>query len=588
MPRQSLTVLLTRLAIGLLLGGLWLTAPSNAQANWSSMTDLGGHVCHVTTDKDLSTDIAALSQADFSCAGAPRGYQNRWLWLQIDHHSLVDLPAPWELLIDQTRFHQLRVIVAYADGHVERHALRSGAADDYWTVGSYFRFSIERRDVPVTKIAIGFERLVHYPAMRKLRAVPADDFAKLQDLWMLLAGVFLGVTVASLAYNIFLFAGLRYSFQFYYCLWTASILAYAACWSAIALYLWPGLAGTWLVRLDYLTACAAVGFSGFFFVTLMEPGTLPRWTSLAIQTVSFAVLTISVPATFDQFGVAGKVGFSLNFMMLAETVLILTGIVAAKRRQSRVVNFYVIAWVAPFLALCARLLRNFGLVAHNDFIDAAVLVSAAIEAVLLSIAVADRLRSLRTERDVAHAEREEMRRLAETDQLTGLYNRRGFVARAQIILAQANERKVAGLIVLDLDEFKSINDGYGHDVGDLVLERIAKAIAAISRGVGTAARLGGEEFGVALPLIGRDALFAFAERLRQAIAATSFGDLLDDRQITASLGVVDTATLPNAGFEKLYRAADQALYRAKQAGRNRVAAHLPEIETSQSVVAFAR
>ena len=154
------------------------------------------------------------------------------------------------------------------------------------------------------------------------------------------------------------------------------------------------------------------------------------------------------------------------------------------------------------------------------------------------------------------------------DPLTGLLNRGALRARIPEIAAQAaiNQRPV-GLVVLDLDRFKAINDGHGHSVGDTVLREVAYRLRKQLRAYDLAYRLGGEEFLVLLPGADLKQSSAIAEELRDALATAPLAGLL----CTVSCGV--SASLPgNLDYEAVFAAADRALYEAKAAGRNQVCA----------------
>ena len=165
----------------------------------------------------------------------------------------------------------------------------------------------------------------------------------------------------------------------------------------------------------------------------------------------------------------------------------------------------------------------------------------------------------------AEAEREaELLRQAHRDGLTGLLNHRSFTAR----LAEEAERLSArgrplGLIVVDLDHFKAVNDEHGHPVGDRVLAEAATRIAAEARAIDSVGRIGGEEFAWLLPDASAAETLAAAERLRAAMRARPFAHGL---QLTASIGICDLASAPDA--ETLMERADHALYWAKAHGRD--------------------
>jgi diguanylate cyclase (GGDEF)-like protein len=160
---------------------------------------------------------------------------------------------------------------------------------------------------------------------------------------------------------------------------------------------------------------------------------------------------------------------------------------------------------------------------------------------------------------------------AATDQLTGLPNRRYLWEALGAELMRARRKKTSlAVILLDIDHFKQINDHWGHEAGDLVLKNVTYAIRAVVRGSDIIARHGGEEFVIVLPEAGEDIALARAEAVRAEIARlqlTYGGEPLDI--VTASLGVAVSHELRETA-EGMVRVADQAMYEAKQGGRNRV------------------
>lgn len=162
-----------------------------------------------------------------------------------------------------------------------------------------------------------------------------------------------------------------------------------------------------------------------------------------------------------------------------------------------------------------------------------------------------------------------------TDPLLGIYNRRYMEQRLKEETARANRYNLPlSLAILDVDHFKRVNDAYGHPIGDEVLRRLCDTLRAKVREVDLFARYGGEEFVVVLPNTGEREAWRLAERLRKAaeespIVIESGGRL--EFKTTVSIGTSTCAAGTRDG-EQLLRAADQALYRAKSSGRNRVEA----------------
>ena len=162
--------------------------------------------------------------------------------------------------------------------------------------------------------------------------------------------------------------------------------------------------------------------------------------------------------------------------------------------------------------------------------------------------------------------------MAITDQLTGLHNRR-YMSRHLDTLIGSSERsgKPVAFLIMDIDHFKSVNDIHGHDMGDEVLQEFAHRISANVRGIDLACRYGGEEFVVVMPDTDMEFACSVAERLRRSVETTPFAitRLPHRLNVTVSIGIAGSVG-PDDSADALLRRADQALYRAKRDGRNRV------------------
>lgn len=169
----------------------------------------------------------------------------------------------------------------------------------------------------------------------------------------------------------------------------------------------------------------------------------------------------------------------------------------------------------------------------------------------------------------SHRLRQELERLALTDPLTGLSNRRAFLAEADDAFARvAGEGGTASVVMMDVDHFKAVNDRHGHDVGDLVLQEVAAVLrAAVSPADGLAARYGGEEFVLLLPDATAAAARQIAERLRKAFEAAAVASTGGPVRFTASFGVGQWHGGGDT-VQAVLKRADAALYRAKASGRN--------------------
>jgi len=164
-----------------------------------------------------------------------------------------------------------------------------------------------------------------------------------------------------------------------------------------------------------------------------------------------------------------------------------------------------------------------------------------------------------------------LKQLSNTDPLTHLYNRRYMMEMLEKELQRAERKGTPlSLIMMDIDHFKKVNDQYGHQSGDKVLQAIAKLATMGMRSYDFAARYGGEEFVLVMPETAHDDAMTIAERLRFRIQAHSFTGPIRSLKTTISMGVATYPTPFIASIDDLIREADEALYRAKANGRNRV------------------
>lgn len=251
------------------------------------------------------------------------------------------------------------------------------------------------------------------------------------------------------------------------------------------------------------------------------------------------------------------------FVMLFNGLMLLLGVVSV-RRNIPTARFFLVAISAGALGTIVTTLSIWGLLPGSELFFRAAEGGMLLEATLLALALAARLRQVHVERARAEID-------ANTDALTQLNNRRALYRYAETFWAQSQMRQTLSLVVLDIDNFKQLNDRYGHGCGDEVLRQIGKIIALSIRGQDVAARWGGEEFTILLNQCNIRSGIQFADRLRRAIARLSIKVDRETLQVTASFGVAQGCA-QDESLDALIARADRALYQAKHEGRNRVCA----------------
>jgi two-component system, sensor histidine kinase LadS len=317
-------------------------------------------------------------------------------------------------------------------------------------------------------------------------------------------------------------------------------------------YFWPDSPAWANACLPVLLCLSLITALEFSTTILRARDYTPRLNLVARVLQGLAVVAIAL-TPFIEYAVLIK---PVTFLIFVAVVFMIGLGVICLLAGSRPARFYVVAWGAFLAGSVVFLLKNFGVVSHTFMSQHAWQVGALLEMILLSMTLSSRMNELK------HQSR--------TDPLTLLGNRRLFDQRLPIEFAQAlTTHRPLTLLVLDIDNFKTFNDRFGHTLGDEAIKMVGGALRRYARKPVLACRYGGDEFCVILPGTNAEAAAAIAERLRASVETGSN----PEHGITVSVGYASLAPVGEqfTSAEKLFDAADAALYSAKQAGRNRVA-----------------
>ncbi len=447
----------------------------------------------------------------------------------------------------------------YADGAVERLSFRSTDVSRFISLGAVFEFPIPARAAPLTGITIatdntGNMRGIWLGAELMKRS---ESYAAKASHIALYAG-FAGLALALVVYNFGLWVALRHRFQLVYCAMVTSLAAYTFTSSGAVMLVFPGIANNDRLRLNYVllfvAATIALTFVREFFGSELVGRRFNRFVTAVMGTGLAAALAFALFAPW-QIGLLDRLYFLAGAAVLS---LVIPFLWQAWRTRNRYLALFLFAWSAPILTTAARILHGFGLVPFSFWLDNSNLVALGIESLLSTSLVIARLRELSEDRDSARMGEVSALRLANSDPLTGLLNRRAFLE----LTAGRGERY--RLMLFDIDQFKDVNDRVGHEIGDEVLRRIAKAIQSVRPAESLAVRLGGEEFGLLVPET--RAFLCPPELMLEAIRCQPMPLEL---HVTVSLGYAEGLVGTDADWKRLYRFADGALYRAKADGRDR-------------------
>lgn len=294
----------------------------------------------------------------------------------------------------------------------------------------------------------------------------------------------------------------------------------------------------------------------------------PRWL-LWLPVAAVAVLFAALLPWYLARVVVGALIFVFQSLVVVVAVL-------QKRKETVGAGQYFL--VTGFLVLIAMmLLQGVGVVLHREEIKSVLSAHWVTSLVFLVSALCTVVVSLGLILMGKERVEERNRSLAMRDELTGLINRRSLLEALSQQLAMARRHgQPLALLMIDIDYFKQVNDLHGHLSGDKVLKAMALAIAGRTRAQDLPGRLGGEEFLVILPNTTAQGAVQLAEILRQGIEATDFQSTSGKAiTITISIGVCEQGQLSEPQCDDMISAADQALYLAKQSGRNRLEVFTP-------------
>lgn len=452
---------------------------------------------------------------------------------------------------------RLAIYALAADGRI------TGVANDQIGISRHLRLGavVEHRFVPRTAPIVRL--LWRIDGASNLRGIVvgariASDVDSIRSdlLFSAFYAAFIGLVGGLLIYNLALWNVLRHDFQLAYCGVLGCLLLYALSSSGAVAWMLHGVENNRRILLNYVVLCwgmsAALTFCGHFF----EARILEGWPQrlIAVTSWTFGVLGVLFMA-IGPFAI-----FSLDrlysLVMFGSPGIVLAVLWRAWRRRSRFLWLFLISWISPFAMLAVRSSYNLGLVPWSFWIDNSTLVAMAIETLVASMAIAHRILMLSRERDEAVRQEAISRELADTDPLTGLLNRRAFLARA--IPAEGPRT----LMLFDIDHFKQVNDTIGHDGGDEVLRLFARTLRYYALPGVLVARMGGEEFA----LLGEEGAMPDPEMMLASVRAER---LPFDLRITSSIGICHGPLADENDWKRLYRLADQALFQAKTAGRDR-------------------
>ena len=525
-----------------------------------------GSVCHISTDTSVSYRDAIQKPETWECDS------EQFDWFADRHIIRHDLsgatgpPAyPRFLSFDRNEFERLIVRVEGIDGSI---ISRTYGFRDLKLGSSSLRAMIELPDlgVPVKSIAMIHEGGYYPDAFVRAEISRHAETPAVAGYYHLLAALLCGLLLSPAIFDLIFYRALRETFLIYHGLFCLMAMVQTASVSGL-LPMATALSYDAELMITYLSLDLMIAATFLFAYHFLESSKLPasrrRWLlGMAAIAVANGLIGTFLIDWFE--GYIDYLYFAVLVGLFAAYYTVLT---FARRNGSRVATFLTVGITPLFFVILTQTIGvylygeafNFDETWPQNF-------ALLFEVIATAVAVADRFMIIRRQRDRAILTARDLEMISEHDELTGLRNRRSLEIRYPELVRDGFH----AMAVVDLDDFKSINDDFGHPVGDRVIRSAAWALSPGDDNDVVAFRMGGEEF--LLLLRGEDAAEK-AERRRRSMTARIFTAVEElDRPVTASMGFVDFGEWKvretTDGFINLYAKADRLLYEAKCAGRN--------------------
>lgn len=463
---------------------------------------------------------------------------------------------------DPSSFDSMLLRFSYANGEQRLVDIDPQMAARNWFARTRFSVPIPRVDAALVSIDAVIERPRTYATARDVRLIAAGEAAEQHYAASLVYALICGLLIAPLVFDLFFLRMLRSRFILWHAGMTLGLLGFVYFNSGLVFAFFPDLPLEVRYQFNTLSLTLAIACAVMFALDIVEDGFIAaRLRKLLLGLVAF-MLGVRFAMMLDLEVWRMNSHNLYLFSILPVSAALIAAIVCAFKRGSRVAIYLVAAFLPILIAALIRLLIELSAVSAAFPIDDLLFLTMVLLVLATSAAVGDRFMVLRVERDRARINALKMQRMAHSDALTGVANRRAFDAIERIERGQA-------LIMADIDHFKAINDTQGHAVGDAVLADTASRLKRAFSSDRTAQiyRLGGEEFAVIFECRDSQVLRDKAEAARREVERVLRRREDDLPSVTISIGGALGRGRP---LVSVYKDADSTLYRAKQAGRNRV------------------
>ncbi|HEY9090900.1 diguanylate cyclase [Parasphingorhabdus sp.] len=542
-------------------------------------------LCTYSTSKNGSiADVLKIADR-FDCSERKYAVSGPRVWVKIPFMDSEIKDGAVEIQGDSSGLSSMSVHAVLDDGSIRSASFSEREVTRSWRPKGNFGLAVPgsedpqiRRKIQEIYVSMDNPKIASSILFMQLASKETSDNLKL-PLSVMFAAL-CGMAIIPLFYNIFFYAALRHSFLLWHSLTIAGSVIYTFSSSGLIFIAFADASMTTKFFLNYWSLTIAIAASGFFLVRFVEPGKIAKWLeSVILISAVFPVFVTALALRFDGgYNLEGRIYFHSAF--LPYFFVVIYSMFHAWQRGSKAIWFQIIAWTPILCLTLDRILRGMDVYVGILSLDYALYFVLIIETIVLAFGVAHRIMQLRLKHEATLRKQIELTRLAETDGLTAIGNRRAFENAYEL---NRTERKYKHLAILDIDFFKRINDRYGHEVGDDVLRIVGSELSKTRH---FTARIGGEEFALLVASDGREnrkappsaELTRICENLIRAVHCQM---PIIKEPVTFSVGIA--AIEKQSSLRSVMAVADRRLYEAKNNGRNQVISfELPQLQSGGS------
>lgn len=558
----------------LLISPLFLVSPmSPAMAEPTAITNFSHRICTLAGHAKASPEEILKLRPAFDCGSDKLSKKTDMLWMIADIGDLQKDMAEPVMRFRAARQGAVMLHSIYPDGSSQTKLYDQAEMTARWRSPYAVALPLVSRDGQRAEtVLIGAANPWDPSNWNDIELVDAGDDLALHERGELVSVLVAGLLFAPLLLDFVFFIVMRQRFILYHSLMVVAIVVNHICWSGQIFDLFPAAT---LVQRSWIAfiALATLAFGGCMLIrSLCNPDKLGKWGAFSLKFVAWSTLvTTTIVMIFaEQLSLTGSLIFHIVYGSMA--IIALGNLLHCAIKGDKMAMLLMMGLSgAGFIALC-RIIRAFGWINDLPIFDFGFYIAILAEVLATSIVVGYRAMEMRRERDDALMVKQELEDIAYTDELTGVPNRRAFsMAFSKFATLRKNRDQIWALGVIDIDNFKNVNDRYGHDVGDKVLVQVASIMNSRCGHGDYLARFGGEEFAVLISGRTTNDVARFAQGLVDSCATHDFNDGEENiGQVTISIGLHLLDNESVGDLETSFRLADKALYDAKRAGRDRI------------------